>query len=645
MAKRRRLDKSNSSTKVTKPRAIQSDPVTASGSTGRSGLLNFPAIAAGLFAGLLAYATYYPADSAEVESGNALWFCTLALLPTILIFAEAYRTGRWQALHSPSWSKLIDLSCILLAGWIMIAAFATSPPGNIRDATNEAWLWVVGSLTVIALRRLFGKTPVAKAALAILVACAAGLAIHCMHQQWISLPETRAKYLADPDRVVQQLDLDAPKGSAERLILESRLFDGGPSATFALANSVAGVFVVGFLLLAGAIGCHWRELLKQSALLCFLLIMLVSIAAGIFLCRSRGATLSVMLGSVAVLLLAALRHARFKAVLPILARCMIAFAFLVVVVGVGLAAFGDPEWFDQAPESIAFRFQYWRTTVRMTLDRPAFSAGPGNFQKIYDRYRELDSSEQIAEPHNFFFETLASGGFFAAVVLVALFTFGSAYAIGMRSKFKCTHPQNSDHQTLVRAMWWGVGLSLLLVWLLGFATRQLPDWQAHIFAIPVSVLAGYVAWKCLSAIDQISMQLACLGAMLGLLIHWSVSGGWTVPGVCVFGWTLFSILTAVDTEKQAESSSRSLVSAGAIGLGGSVVATAALVWFSLGPVQESHRMMMSADYFAMQGDRGQLESALDQAIQADPWSTKANLRRADLLHWDVVLGRRQGERS
>ncbi len=25
---------------------------------------------------------------------------------------------------------------------MMLAAFATSPPGNLRAATNEAWLWI-----------------------------------------------------------------------------------------------------------------------------------------------------------------------------------------------------------------------------------------------------------------------------------------------------------------------------------------------------------------------------------------------------------------------------------------------------------------------------------------------------------------------
>ena len=96
--------------------------------------------------------------------------------------------------------------------------------------------------------------------LVLLVVCGTGLAVHGLHQYFISLPANRAEYQQDPERILKLAGVEAPPGSAERMVFENRLFDGGPTGTFALANSLAAVLLVSVIVAVGVLRFHWRQL-------------------------------------------------------------------------------------------------------------------------------------------------------------------------------------------------------------------------------------------------------------------------------------------------------------------------------------------------------------------------------------------------
>ena len=223
-----------------------------------------------LLAAGVVYLACYPSDSVSVEQGDALWFGMLAIFIATVAWAgwfwnrsrqsgsrktgadELEQPGDSHAAKSSEQFKrlpqrvsviVLDWGPWLLAGWMMCAAFATCPPGNLRMATNEAWLWLSAAAIFSASRLLTTSLGTRRSLLALLVVCAVGLSVHGLHQYFVTLPANRLRYQQDPDAVVALAGINAPPGSSERMVFANRLMDGGPTASFALANSLAAVLL------------------------------------------------------------------------------------------------------------------------------------------------------------------------------------------------------------------------------------------------------------------------------------------------------------------------------------------------------------------------------------------------------------------
>ena len=188
-------------------------------------------LALGLLGGTVVYVAYYPSDSVAVERGEGLWFALLCLVLATLTWARrCWLAGKpvEPAAAQPNsvrnrsmlcWSGLLDVIPWLLAIWMTIAALATSPPGNLRMATNEMWLWIAAASIFTAARRLLAPRQSRQAMLLLLIGFASASAVHGLHQHWISLPENRRAYQDDPEEVLRLARIhDAPEGSAERMI-------------------------------------------------------------------------------------------------------------------------------------------------------------------------------------------------------------------------------------------------------------------------------------------------------------------------------------------------------------------------------------------------------------------------------------------
>lgn len=633
--------------------------------------LNPLAIAVGILSGTIVYVTYYPSDSVEVEKGDALWLAVLSLV--IVTIACAVRFG-WSDEGAPAniaesaastkgpmrWATWgLDLVPWLLAAWMMLSAWASCPPGNLRFATNEAWLWVTGASLFSAVRILSGSVAVRRNLVGLLVICGCGLAVHGMHQSWISLPETRADYRRDPEAVLRAAMLDAPPGSSERMVFENRLMDGGPTATFALANSLAGVLLVTVVIGAGMLAFSWRSMSAIQRMGWMLVVLLCG--ACLFAARSRSAALAMWI-ALAVVFIASSRILARR-------RKLVAWGLsgLLAVGGVGvlaLAWLGNREWFEQAPASLAFRLQYWRSTWQLSLDQPWFGAGPGNFQSIYERYREASAMEQIAEPHNLVMETLASGGF-VAVALLLLLGISLLASIWLRTNPEPNHEplnQVESDRALGRWVWLGSIASLAMVWLLGWASRHLPDLDASLYVLPAVMGFGWLVVATIDKVASCRLDLIVGIALSALLIHLLVSGGWTIPGVAILVWIAAGMLARLPVASASrlgtsrlvtESPTRHAVpvpvpvpvlglvrSERLIGLVTAAIAGMGLLlclWaVSLRPVERARVLMLRAsDGLA----RGQTQSALQilrEAEAADPWSPEASLWISDFYRWQLV---------
>ncbi len=630
-------------------------------------------VASAMFAGMLVYVTYYPSDSVSIERGDGLWFSAIAIATSTILWAVSSRASKVSSDRSEvpfrRCSTAIDVFAILLAVWMMIAAFGIAGSANLRQATNEAWFWVGATAVLTASRRVFTDLFAKRAAMVLLVGCSVGLGVHALHQHFVSLPRTLDEYRADPDAVLRMAGIDAPAGSATRMVFENRLLDGGPTATFALANSLAGVLVLGFVVVLGLTLNRGGGLIdrsrfsKVSIVVGFVTACVVMVA--LFLTYSRSGLLAACAGAGIIGMSMLMDRVRETGAGQ---RSRLAFklamtggaGFVMLVASVMMfAVFGKEEWLAQAPSSLAFRFQYWRATWRLAIDRPWFGAGPGNFQSVYPSYREASAAESIAEPHNFFFETLASGGFVAVAILLAIVVATIALRWQLvRDKTFETDPVTPMVDQSSRWWWLGAGSSLTLIWLLGLATGQSPDWDAQILAVPSALITMLVVWR-VTAIQQVpalqqvpsiqnettlwsdrQVDRIAFAAMASLLLHLVVSGGWTVPGVAVWLWVLVGMWApAVRSNSPQEVSRQTQMRTRVVSIVAGLVLLLALRLMSLGPIEASASAMRAALVAQSQRQTERAIRELERASSADPWSPESSLWLSDFYRWQLVQNR------
>lgn len=667
MAKKRRLKVASQSADSSSNRPDEKRPSGVE-NRGAARLFSLPTFAVAMLAAVIVYVAYHPSDSTQVESGDALWFCVMGLVVTTITWTLM---GWYQKESgvSCSWSdpyrlrpcdRIIDAAAWLMAGWMMVAALATCPPGNLRLATNEAWLWIAGAGLFTSGRCWCALPAVSRGSMGLLLACSAGVAVHAMHQDWVSLPAERAMYLADPEAALRTIGIDAPPGSGQRMLVENRLFDGGPTATFALANSMAGVVLVGCLIAIGLLRTQWHRMtagqkygLVMIALVCF---------SGLLAARSRSALAALVVAAVAVWMLGrdqpvnesgdtSADSGEKDPASGSFGRKPIVFIGLVTTmlsaVSLAVLVFGRKEWAEQAPASLAFRLQYWRATMRMAAEHPVFGVGPGNFKSQYLRYREAGAGEAIADPHNFVFETIAAGGFVALALLVVLVATVVWVAL---SRTLHTRTKNHDERFCDGAdrprwgdAWWmGALVSLVLVWLFGLMIGSTPDWGAHVFAIPTAIAGAWLVIRISSQLSFLCLRRVCAVAAAGLAIHLCASGGWTIPGVAVVLWILVAIVcrrpdgwVAGDrvTDHEPETNQRSRKIWAAVGLSSGLGLLMLLRTTALVPVSDARSAVLRAQnaQTAVAAD-----AAIERAVLADPWAADLALMRCDMLHWRAI---------
>ena len=621
-------------------------PSTLSGSIARSvhPLHWTRTLSLGLIGAIAVYLGYHPSDSIAVETGNAIWFCFAAILLWFICDFQP-SLGNTRKTQSVFSDRLVSYLPWFIAGWISLSAVATSPNANLRTATNETWVWVAAACLFYAVRTQLRTIKARRAMIGLLLAIAGGLAVHGLHQYAVSLPQNRSDYRENPEMVLKLAGIDAPEGSAERMIFENRLMDGGPSATFALANTLAGYLLVGSVLGGCFLMMSWpRQNLKQRIILATLTILLVS---GLLATRSRTATIAMLLsfGVALVTQIGLVRRQR-----QVLSLGMSLLMGIAVIGVTYLGLYGNREWFEQAPASLAFRFQYWRSTWQMVSESPWFGCGPGQFQSIYERYRELSASEQIAEPHNFLMETLAAGGFPAGLMLITLgwLIFVKSFRGDEQQTAKIPQDIDTRVESLSSSIRWGALLGLVLVWLVGLFTLSLPDPEASLLVIPTGIAVAVLLTPVMQNISEREIIRSLQIGMGSLLLHLSMSGGWTVPGLASLIWIGFGILSSV-TENVADLTVPASLDDSVSSRDSSLpnfkpfvrlilplVVLTAFVLISLRPAIDLQRHLSAisnAQYF---NNPRELEKQLIDFASSERWSPEPVIWLADSYRWKVI---------
>lgn len=622
-------------------------------------------ICAALLGALVVYVAYFPSDSILVETGDALWFSALSLILCTMTLATEPMVRRsrgvvdGQRQNSIS-ARLgngpaIDLLAWSLAAWMMVAALATCPPGNLRQATNEAWFWVAAAAVLSSARRLLSDRESRTVVLAVIGAVAMGMAVHALHQEWISLPRMRAEYLADPDGVLRTAGIDAPRGTARRMVFANRLLDGGPTATFALANSLAAMLMVAVLVPIGLLrtGRHHKRPLWINSVL---VLMAIVGTSALFATRSRSALVACTL-AVAWMWFRKSRSSVAAAAEPragerqstglLKAVCLIGAIGGAILVG--LLIWGDDEWMTAAPASLEFRLQYWKSTLALLADHPLMGSGPGGFQSMYLQYRLPIANETIVDPHNFFFETLAAGGLVAGVLLVLLSAACWRVSRGLSDRRRECQASVTEGEPLVgsAAPWIGYGafFSLGLVWLFGALSGRLPDFEAAVFSVPLAIAAGWMIQSEIRRTADSQIQLICSAVLVAIMTHLTFSGGWTIPGVAIVIWLMVgSICRTEDTlalapgslEHSANDSEKWAAKSGLVAFAVGAALLMSLRIESIVPVQTAQLSLLRADDAARRGSIRRVDAESRLAMEADQWGIEAPRWRSEFLKSQLV---------
>ncbi|TWT93140.1 O-antigen ligase family protein [Neorhodopirellula pilleata] len=600
---------------------------------------------------LLVWSTYHPGDSTAVERGESLGLTLAVMIGSSVglvswMFVDP-ETFRWR--QSAFW---LDVIPVLLAVWVVLSAWINaglfsgwSPPlgGDLRASTNEAWWWIAAAAWWVMLRRGATCASFRFALTGMLVGLGTLLAVHTLHQEFVSFPETFAAYEADPDGQLAQLGLDAPPGSAARMIFENRLRDGGPTATFALANSLAGPLAMlasaCLAILASMISSRLQRRatgdqarihsggLAVVASAAFLLLFALSVSG------SRSGVLAV-----AIMATVWLTQTFARKWLDARGRFVLMFSgAAILLLGIAVVAVDRDSW-SQAPATLQLRIQYWNATLAMVADHPWFGVGPGNFQLVYQAYRDPSAHELIAEPHHFFFETLSASGWIGAFFLIAMLIVAVRV---FRSGLKPIEIQSSDatdeSKWIIGATGAGGLFGLMWVWYDGIRRDFPPDFDAHQWAVPVAVamVGGWSVWVKANRQDIDFRRVGAMAAGTGLL-HLCFSGGWTIPGVALVlsSFAAMAVPTADDSQTDTDlGANRGLRSQPWV----VAAVMVSLVWwmfaFSFRPVAQTDQAMKQAERSLSRNRSEAARNVLQSAMALDPLA-------ADPAIWLAVIENR-----
>lgn len=523
---------------------------------------------------------------------------------------------------------------LLITGHLLSGLFLFRGTGDVRAAINVMWQWVaLGTLWFllrIHLLQLSFRQSLLSATLVILTT----LSLLGIWQNLIWFPQQAAA-------VQEYLDLEQAVSSGSSLSSEeksryaelseiygnqlgtldsmarqsylARIRDSiEPIGRFALANSFAGILLVGCLLHGFLLVSRFQNAKSFQRLIGIAAWVVITYC--LILTKSRTATwVALPVGAIIIGLDAwrsdiFSRHVFRYAVVTGVA--IVALLFLLAVFTGGL----DAEAFSEAPKSLQYRLEYWKGTTQLLADRSILGVGPGNFRQCYLQYKLPGASEEVIDPHNLFLDIWANSGLLGltGLLIFMLWTLLTAWQTE-EAVARSAAPRNSQTRTI-----WSLLVAFSIV---GFVTATLGggfDQQLLALLACSVVLAAIIPPP---DTTQPGLRNAALACWLALLIHLLASGGIEMPAIVQL-LLLLAILSSMTTgyrEDDAESILSPLVLRGLAA--GFALLFVGCAWTAMIPVALSNASielgqsaMMNPSY----ANRVQARRDFEAAIAADP---------------------------
>jgi hypothetical protein len=584
-------------------------------------------IVAAMIGAAIVYVAYWPSDSTEVSAGAArylvAWLIAAAAI-AIASFGPVRRADRW-----------IDSLAFCFAGWMTCSLVFNASDANVRLGINELGWWIAIAALIFVGRRVAATVSFSHAMLHLFAVTSLGVALCGWHQLFIGFPQMIAEYQADPEATLRQLGIQAEEGSAMRVVFENRLYDGGPTGTFALANSMAVMLVGGWVAMIGLLWIAWRDINFFKRLMW---VVGITVVGGMILAsRSRSAVLSLLLLAAVVALRAIIiRRHRIPILRDHFRWAIAATGLLTLGASVGVYMLRNAEWIQQAPASLVIRFHYWLASFKMVGNHPWLGVGPGQFKSRYEAFRSPTSIEQIADPHQFLIQTLTAGGV-PALALLMLLLLGLVWLHWLRTERGDGELGFKDDQAMgvspsVQALFIGGGIAIAGYFLVGSGLVNLFSLDPYVFATALSGGFAFMLWTGKSSPSEVGTvardrdlgetnDLRIIGrcAAATMAIALLTSGGMTVPGISIMMWMMAAIgspigyVAADPSSRFASFRQRPVLVAGGILL---------VIWYVLGiaPIERTRVLENRSTELLSLGQIEPAIVAMEESAKADVWN-------------------------
>lgn len=437
----------------------------------------------------------------------------------------------------------IAVLCFLFFGWLWICTISQSGNGNSRYVYNGCWQWMAQLVLLLSVAKLSASPKVISALVALMLACVAGTVGFALFQYFVTMPNLRSSFAADPNAMLSKLGYSAD--SSNGILYMNRLASMEPTGPFILTNSLAG-FLAAWLVLLVAL--YWSRIAFRGAgvakpgsqakgwkdwvLPTLVAALVIGLCVTLFLTKSRTAWLATAIGVVAI----CFTHPvlRSECLRRVQRRRFIA-AGLASVIGAGFLflIIKYPLLIAEAGKSLSYRFDYWRGTISLIMESPFLGFGVGSFQANYNRVKLITASESPADPHNFLLETAFAGG--VPLLIILSLILGLLIWTLLRqasSGATCGSEDGSTASDQYERV--SIYLGAMCVFSGALAYHLVTSDDELFYSVLIFVGLGTLAYVCLDKfmwkVGDTNIRNSCLVAAMVIVVHWCASGGWMLPG-------------------------------------------------------------------------------------------------------------------